>query len=428
MAYHDGVVDLDVITRDVWTLQPGISFSRSGGSNRSSIEYADQNLFGHGKSLQFGHSTDTERSSNYFDWRDPNVWGSRFRDSFDYTNSNDGYNYHLLAERPFYALATKYSYGFSTAGNLSLVPRYDLGTEVDRYQLYTQKTQLEFGYRILNSEHWTERITFEMRHDFTEFSQAPVQLATTLLPLPEDRKLNYPYVRYDFVEDQFLTIHNLNQIARTEDLHYGWSGGAGVGLAEPVFGSDRQAWLIDSAVQYGQAFSDKQSLFWELDWSGRREDQVTRNALTSLDLSYFYKTSEHTRFVAHINGDSVRHPDGDSWLDLGGDNGLRGYPMHYQQGDGRALINFEERVYTNYYLFQLLHVGGAVFFDAGRTWGVGPSGSPELGWLRDVGIGLRLGNSRTSFGNVVHVDLAAPLDGSKDITKLQLLVGTQVSF
>src|SRR6185436_9627274 len=32
-AYHDGVVDIAVTTRDTWTLEPGIAFSRAGGSN-----------------------------------------------------------------------------------------------------------------------------------------------------------------------------------------------------------------------------------------------------------------------------------------------------------------------------------------------------------------------------------------------------------
>ena len=34
---QDGTVDLQVNTRDVWTLKPGFSFSRSGGENRTVI-------------------------------------------------------------------------------------------------------------------------------------------------------------------------------------------------------------------------------------------------------------------------------------------------------------------------------------------------------------------------------------------------------
>jgi hypothetical protein len=45
-----------------------------------------------------------------------------------------------------------------------------------------------------------------------------------------------------------------------------------------------------------------------------------------------------------------------------------------------------------------------------------------------VGLGLRLGNSRSALGNVLHVDVAFPLDGDKSISQLQFLVETQRSF
>jgi len=48
IAYHDGVVDVEVLTRDTWTLDPGIGFSRSGGDNKSSVGLSELNLFGTG--------------------------------------------------------------------------------------------------------------------------------------------------------------------------------------------------------------------------------------------------------------------------------------------------------------------------------------------------------------------------------------------
>ena len=79
-------------------------------------------------------------------------------------------------------------------------------------------------------------------------------------------------------------------------------------------------------------------------------------------------------------------------------------------------------------LWRLLDVGAAAFIDVGRVWGPNPVGAPNLGWLRDVGVGLRLGNSRSSLGNVIHIDLSAPLDGETRIERLQFLVGTKETF
>ena len=64
----------------------------------------------------------------------------------------------------------------------------------------------------------------------------------------------------------------------------------------------------------------------------------------------------------------------------------------------------------------------------GRTWGSDVAGSENLGLLKDVGIGLRFGSSRSSFGNVIHVDLAFPLDGDDSIDSVQFLIETKASF
>ncbi|HEY1874149.1 MAG TPA: POTRA domain-containing protein, partial [Steroidobacteraceae bacterium] len=41
VSYHDNQVDLRVTTRDVWTLNPGFNFSRSGGTNSLGVQLED---------------------------------------------------------------------------------------------------------------------------------------------------------------------------------------------------------------------------------------------------------------------------------------------------------------------------------------------------------------------------------------------------
>ena len=120
--------------------------------------------------------------------------------------------------------------------------------------------------------------------------------------------------------------------------------------------------------------------------------------------------------------------DLDNQILLGGDNGLRGYPLRYQDGTGRVLWSVEQRYFTDWYPFRLFRVGAAVFFDAGRTWGTAPLGQPSLGLLKDAGFGLRFGNARSGLGNVVHVDLAFPFEATDHISHVQFLVQTEAHF
>ena len=129
-----------------------------------------------------------------------------------------------------------------------------------------------------------------------------------------------------------------------------------------------------------------------------------------------------------MSGTFSEELDSEDQLVLGGDTGLRGYPLRYQAGTSLALLTLEERYYTDWYPFRLFHVAGAVFFDVGRTWGTDVTGATSDGVLKDVGLGLRLGSSRSAFGNVVHIDLAFPLDGDDDIDDMQFVVETKSRF
>ena len=143
---------------------------------------------------------------------------------------------------------------------------------------------------------------------------------------------------------------------------------------------------------------------------------------------FYWETSRYSKFYVSVSGALTEQLDEELQLTLGGDNGLRGYPLRYQAGTARALLTLEQRYYTKWYPFRLFHVGAAAFFDMGRTWGTDVTGLESSGLLKDVGVGLRLGSSRSSFGNVVHIDLAFPLDGDDDMDSVQLLVQTKRSF
>ena len=120
--------------------------------------------------------------------------------------------------------------------------------------------------------------------------------------------------------------------------------------------------------------------------------------------------------------------DADQQILLGGDNGLRGYPLRYQTGEHSALLSVEQRFFTNWFPWRLFQVGGAVFFDVGRVWGQDPRGEPTLGTLSDVGFGLRLASPRAGSRQMIHVDLAFPLNRSDSIDAVQLLIESKRAF
>ena len=73
MSAADGRVDLTVATRDVWSLGPEISLSRSGGENRTRIGLEEINLLGRGQRLRVLRDEDVDREENTVEFSDQHL-------------------------------------------------------------------------------------------------------------------------------------------------------------------------------------------------------------------------------------------------------------------------------------------------------------------------------------------------------------------
>ncbi len=427
VGYHDGLVDLEVVTHDVWTTNPGISFNRGGGANSTNIELEELNLFGLGKHVALDFSNDVDRSSYALTWIDPSMAGSRWRNAVVFRDSSDGAGQSVVIEHPFFSLDSRWSAGLAVAQNEEIATIYRLGEQVAGYRQSTESAGLSYGWSRGLHDGWTRRLIAGLRYDQARFEIAPGEIPPSVLP--EDRNLAYPFLRVEGVQDDFETTRNQDQISRTEDLQFGVHYAMEIGVADPAFGADRSAALFRAETGRGFRLGEHRTLFLDASFGGRMEGLSLVDGLLAASLRFYRATGPRSTFYAALNTELGHDLDADHELSLGGDNGLRGYPLRYQTGSSRALLTLEQRIFTKWSVWKLADIGGAVFFDAGRTWGGSAFGPTEnLGLLKDIGLGLRFGSTRSALGNVLHVDLAFPLDGPKSINRVQLLIQTKKSF
>jgi len=430
--YADGKVDVRVITKDVWTLSPGISFGRAGGTNATSFKLQDSNFFGWGKTVQISHESTVDRTSDTVAWSDPNVFGSRWISAAEYADSSDGSTHSLQIARPFYSLDAPWSVNLVGVRYDRTVSRYNLGKIIDQFS--DDQTSYELSGGLSNGliDGWTKRLTFGVRYDHNVF--VPTATATPARELPAERTLAYPFVGFDIIEDDYKKTGDQNQIGRTEDLFLGTEFSGSVGLSNGVFGADRDALMLVLSAVKGIELPAQQQVFVTGNFSTRVEQGRARNLIADSGAKYYWRWREDCLLYAAVSATVTDSLDPELQLMLGGDNGLRGYPLRYESGTSRALITVEPRFFTDWYPFRLARVGAAVFADAGRTWGNGarqvdpPMLQAEPRMLSNVGFGLRLGNTRTGLGNVLHVDVAFPLRNIAGIQKIQFLVQTYQSF
>jgi outer membrane protein assembly factor BamA len=423
----DGDVDMLVHTADTWSLVPKFSFSRSGGTNDTNFGIRETNLIGTGIELEVLFSSDVDRTGKMLKVHDSHLGDSWYDLGLRLEDNSDGRSDTFTLVKPFYSLDSTDANGLAFFDDNRIESYYDLGEIVGQYRQKSRNLDAFRGWSKGLKEGSTTRYYIGLGYDERQFSSVEsVDYPQSVIP--EDRKYVYPYVGIEWTQDQYEKAYNFDQIKRTEDRFVGSRFSARVGPAAEAFGSDRNALIVNLDGQTAFGNSESKSVVLAGTLVTRLEQGGFQDLFFDTTAKYYARHSEKSLFFASVDGSYGKHLDLDHQMLLGGDNGLRGYPLRYQAGDKRALVTLEERYYTDWYPFRLFRVGAAVFFDVGRTWGESSVVTTNQGWLKDVGVGLRLGSSRSGLGNIVHVDLAFPLDGDSSIDSLQILVEAKDSF
>jgi len=425
VSYRDGVVDLEVVTRDRWTLDPSVSFSRAGGVNTDRIGLKEDNFLGTGLSVGYSRSSNVDRTSNTFNVSHPHAFGPFTNGSYSYADTSDGRTWGASVTRPFFALDSRTTMGASADNSERNEPVYVSGLNTGVYRHVQSTAGAFYGWSDGLINGWTRRHTVGLTYQDNSYQSIPGQSPAG--EIPEDLTLTAPFYRIQLLQDRFRTGYNFNSIGKPEDFNLGLDLTAQLGRSFSWLGSTRQQWIYSLSLQKGFDVAQRGQLRTSFNTSGRYASGGEQQ-LSSVMAKYFHRQQGDFTFYGAFTGNMVTNPDVPNPITLGGDNDLRGYPLRYQSGNKSVLVNLEERVYTDWYPLRLVRVGGAVFYDGGRAWGGSNPNTANSGWLNDVGFGLRLLTDRSAVGNVLHIDLAFPLNRAPGIDAVQLLIYTRVAL
>ncbi|MCL7943753.1 BamA/TamA family outer membrane protein [Marinobacter sp. ATCH36] len=423
-------VEVSVLARDTWTLLPTVGGSRSGGENTTNTGLSDPNFLGSGKSLGVSYTKDPDRTetSVYFD--DPNVLGSHWQSGFAYDDRSDGRGRSAYLERPFFSDSADWRFGLSGLDDVREQSRFVGAEAIADYRRSQEFVSVDVGWRLLERNDRQVRLLAGYRYDALEFERLPDEADLDLLP--EDRTLSYPWIGFDYRENRFREMTNLTQLQRVEDVRDGFVWRTELGYSSPGLGAtedrvvlnvDFQDALLATATNYAR-YGISQSGNYRLD------DDRFENLQGTLSLEYFHGgVVRWNSWYTNLSVTAAHNLTVDQQLLIGGENGLRGYPSDYQQGNRRALWTLERRFFPDWHPFKLFRLGGVLFTDVGRAWfDDGRNNGPDDGVLKDIGFGLRLASSRIEVQRMLHLDFAFPLDGDDSIDQVQILLRGRSSF
>jgi|TARA_B100002003_G_scaffold242864_1_gene266460 outer membrane protein assembly factor BamA len=410
----DDTIDLEVITRDIWSFTPELSFKRSGGENTSRVSIRETNLLGSGQELSLISKNDIDRDTTQFAYKNNNLGQSRVAGRAVYTDNDDGSEGLVFVHLPFYSLDSRQSWGIRLNRFERKDRQFSHGSDItevvherDDYMLYYGFSQ---GLKNGVARRWT--LGYRYRED--QFS--PGDKLPTPTVFPTDKRLSYPYLEYWSVVDDYTKIFNFDQIRRTEDLHLGHTFFSRLGYAASAFGSDDdrivlEGWF-DDTIFYSSSMLWRHKLEWKGLWN--LEDDASEDIIVSYSSRYFRSQTKRRSFFASLDLVYAKNLNTNQQVVFGGDTGARAFDNRLQTGDRRVKLTLEERLYTDIHLLNLARLGWALFVDIGRAWEPGFDEGFEDDYLANIGFGIRLASTKADAGRVIHIDFAFPLTNKDD--------------
>ena len=424
----DGTVVAVVRVRDAWTTQVNAGYQQVGGQSTQFFELDEKNFLGSGKSVGFDYSKDHERTTWGLSYEDPQLLGSRWTLGARTQFLSDGVVRSFHLERPFFALDTPWSAGVTLAQSQSSLAFYDQGVQIFKAPFIQDEVRLAGAVVVRETGDRIWRAGLLLKRQDTHYGPITQTGPPVALPPPSlsNRRLRGPALTLATQKDAFESFEDLQGMDAPEDFNLAWTGDMELGTYTRSWGSSITAPFFRIQADRGWSSSREDLTLFAASWEGRKPPSGLEASQLGFSLVQYYKLTSHQIFAALAAVDLARRPDPEHWYYLGGDQGLRGYPNQAHLGDARWIVSLDYRLLTEQRWWGIVRLGYSAFIDLGSIRQLN-----GRGWSRtysDIGVGLRLGNLKSSLGRVILVSVAKPLNREPYQAAYQVTVGNSMRF
>lgn len=451
----DGSRNVQVETWDTWSLLPTLGFGRSGGSNKYSFGFKEENLLGLGVRTSLKYQSNYLRTGYEFKNEIPlslfEINGLEHSYAWlEWVDNDDGSRQAFQLEHPFYKDDTKLMWSLGWMRDDRLEQIFHNSALENQFRTEQKRAELSYGRLLSFSDQTSWRLLLGYTEDSHRFMDDPLHQSAAL---PQNRLYQYPWVGFEYMEHQYKTLSDVFLINHTEDIHMGWRHQVRLGVQTSNLAPEKQLGY-HFEWQASKGFGDQNHLTLlssrlSLQTGADSGDQTELR----LEMEDVYRLAQRWAIYSHLRYDRRKQNYLDDPLALGSedgvrtDGGIRGYPVQYQHGLHRTIATAELRWYPQITLYQLLDVGFVAFADAGKISG-GKVSNPlslidtdtaqhrfdliapnsQQSWLGSVGIGARFYSARSANDNVIHLDLAKPVGSANDVNSYELQLKVEQRF
>lgn len=394
-------VEVEVVTSDAWTTDPGVSIGSTGGSGRLGFELTEKNLLGSGRALTLLLDENSERTRMGIELSDPAFLRPYWQADFAWFDNSDGTERRLSLAKPFASIESPWSFELGAEQVDLEQSLYSGGLTIERLRHEQTRIVAQAARRISLSEFSAHRVSAGISLESDMLSHLAGVSVTN-----DDREFRYITAGYEYIRNGYIKRNYVNRDSRYEDFNLGLHLNADIGWSPAAGDSEAGSGRVRVAASRGWTTGPRSFLLWNGSY-GTRFGDTTKNALLDLDTRWIhqYATSLPQTFVVRGNYRRGWELDRNVQLFADGESGLRGYRLHAFDGDEILMVNAEHRISWGREIAHLFTPGAAIFVDSAMV--NNPEGRSLL--RTDIGVGLRFAVGRSSR-NLFRFDLAFPLD------------------
>lgn len=415
-----------VKVRDAWSLEVSLKFNHAGGQNEWGIRLHENNLLGFGKQILLAHEQTTERNIDEIAYRDPLLFGTRWTLEAGYSSLSDGKGGQLKLLMPFYELSAKWSAGVE-ANKTSFVETLYQDTHTVYKFPATITDGIAYGRWLYSYEN---RTALRAGFEFKVLQATYGDLATYVpgaLPPPDlaPRRYQGPMAYWGISQDRYTTGEDVHDIGHTEDINLGWDAEVHAGYFGKTFGSLQDAWYLEFQLDKGWRPQKDTFLLLKGEGHGFLQNNGGQDVLGLFEGTAYNQSLPWQTLAADLQISAGYRLFPEHVLYIGGFDGLRGYPNHFRTGSTSWVFSAEDRIVTPWRLWGIAQMGFVAYVDAGA---IKPPNQPWSKTYSDVGVGLRIGNLKSSEGRVIVISVAVPLVKEPGVDNYQIVVGNVLRF
>lgn len=434
VSTDEDVKKITITTWDNWSLMPTVSFGRKGGMNTYSFGIKERNLLGLGIDTEIESYRNTQRSGYKLHAIIPLFQKQNTSVKLSFADNDDGQQRSLFLDKIFASFHTKTAYhlGFNEESRNDTLFQNNQDHSVFGHDVSFKEGS--YAWLNFNDDSRLLRYRLGITQDNNTFSERSSEQSSDLANLtltnvqPKDRDLLYPWIAFEYIEKDFRKLTNVHLITQIEDFNHGWQINSSLGIGNG--NKEESAWAVwKMRVKKGFNLHDNALLLLDLALANDIYQERGNRLLVKVSGEYFYQLNKNWGFYLSNNNVASTNQYLDQPVTMGGNTGLRGFPLQYQHGKNSIKLTSEIRYYPQINLFKLFDLAGVAFVDAGRTYGESTVKNIEEGWLGSAGLGLRL-HSPHSGGNypIIHIDFAFPQSDNLDINRFEIRVQAKKSF